>query len=177
MERRAYGYELVQRLNARVGPGWQLNPSAVYNALDDLQHRGCIRPVERHQPTARSAPRVTYEATATGVEAFEEWIEQPAGAMPLRGELLLRMAVARRGDLPRLIEQTLARERECRERIAAHGDPVSAEQLVADGCPWPEVAAQLLRDADLALLGAKVAWLSIARQAMRAVLAREQPAG
>ena len=48
-ERRGYGYELVQRFEERVGPGWQLNPSAVYPALDQLERGGLV--------TSTAAPR------------------------------------------------------------------------------------------------------------------------
>lgn len=42
LERRGYGYELMQRLEGRLGPAWKLNPSTVYAALDQLEDEGMI---------------------------------------------------------------------------------------------------------------------------------------
>ena len=45
IERRGYGYELVQRLAARLGSSWQLNRGSVYTALDQLLAAGLIEVV------------------------------------------------------------------------------------------------------------------------------------
>ena len=79
VERRGYGYELVQRFEERVGPGWQLNPSAVYPALDQLERGGLVTSVARHGGTRRS-PRIVYAATTAGEAALEAWLTRDGRA-------------------------------------------------------------------------------------------------
>ena len=52
LERRGYGYDLVQRLTDRLGPAWQLTPSAVYFALDQLSDAGAVVPDRQHVAAA-----------------------------------------------------------------------------------------------------------------------------
>ena len=69
-ERRGYGYDLVQRFEERVGPGWRLNPSAVYPALDQLERDGLA--TERRPPGGtRRSPRVVYAPTPAGNAALD----------------------------------------------------------------------------------------------------------
>src|SRR5512142_3471237 len=93
-ERRGYGYELVQRFEARVGPGWQLNPSAIYPALDQLERAGLAASTLRRGGTRRS-PRVVYAPTPAGEAALEAWLgAADAPPDPIRDELHLRLAFA-----------------------------------------------------------------------------------
>ncbi len=73
VQRRGYGYDLVQRFEEQIGPGWQLNAGAIYVALDKLEQDGLVRPIatEDAMPatrrrTVRGAPRVVYEPTERG---------------------------------------------------------------------------------------------------------------
>jgi DNA-binding PadR family transcriptional regulator len=69
LERRSYGYELVQRLTERLSPAWQLTPSGVYWALDQLERAGQIEAALHHsskpadEPLSRRARRVVYSIT------------------------------------------------------------------------------------------------------------------
>ncbi|HET7341991.1 MAG TPA: PadR family transcriptional regulator [Methylomirabilota bacterium] len=113
IERRGYGYELVQRLGARLGQAWQLNPSAVYAALDQLEDAGLIEAMPqdkaeapesaanaaaspRARRLARRAERVFYRATEAGVAEFDAWLARPSTRVePIRSELALKLALAR----------------------------------------------------------------------------------
>lgn len=169
LERRGYGYDLMRRLEERLGPAWQLNPSTVYAALDQLEEDGWIVAGEppRQEPVARErrrVRRVVYEVTAEGVAAFESWVGRPsADSEPIRGELQLKVATARSEDAPRLLDaidhaELLARLllKECGEE-APSGDGGAAREL-------PRLAAACRLEGELR-------WL----RAARAALAKKLP--
>ena len=101
-QRRGYGYDLVQRFEEQVGPAWQLNAGAIYVALDKLEQEGLVRPLTSsdddappaRRRTTRGAPRVIYEATAQGLERFEDWMATRSSMSPLREELHLKLALS-----------------------------------------------------------------------------------
>lgn len=175
VQRRGYGYELVQRFNERLGPGWRLNSGALYMALDQLIKDGLIqpaedqdgRPITRGRTTDRQAPRLTYEATEEGVRHFREWMRQPASALPLREDLHMQIALSRREDIAQLIELTEQRERECLERLEAHAGHTDFQRLLQDNQPWEAVATMMVRDADVVSLAATIDWLRRVREALR----------
>ena len=102
IEQRGYGYDLVQRLARRLGVTWQLNSSAVYTALDQLEDEKLIEAVpakaERMRPAARPSrrsERVVYQATERGVAEFRAWLARPSERVdPIRSELQLKVALA-----------------------------------------------------------------------------------
>lgn len=172
LERRSYGYELVQRLTDRLGPAWQLNPSAVYAALDQLEDTELIRESRRSDGSAsrrdgetrRRAGRVVYEATETGETAFGRWMSSASlRGEPIRSELRLKLATGAPDHVPSLLE-AIEREhwrlRTLRVKIAS-----SASGPVND---WPTQRHELLRTAALVRIDADLAWLASARAALEA---------
>lgn len=154
-ERRGYGYELVQRFEARVGPGWRLNPSAIYPALDQLEREGLATSALRHGGTRRS-PRVVYAPTPAGEAALEAWLQEAAAPPePVRAELHLRLAFARPRHRAALAAQLAAHERDCAELLARYPR--------ADGAG---AGAVLLDDAVVARLRAELAWAERTRAAL-----------
>jgi DNA-binding PadR family transcriptional regulator len=153
-ERRGYGYELAQRFEARVGPAWQLNPSAVYPALDQLEREGLAASALRHGGTRRS-PRVVYVATPAGEAALDAWLRATgAPPEPVRAELHLRMAFARPSDRAALDAQLAAQERACAELLARYPRDVRTRTLA------------IVDDAVVARLRAELAWAARARAAL-----------
>lgn len=164
LERRGYGYDLAQRLTGRLGPAWQLNPSAVYSALDQLERDrhivGSLREVAhaRSDHLARRPGRVVYDATPAGRDAFRAWLEHATrGPEPVRNELHMKIAVAGPSDMPSLIsamehEESLARH--LLDRTTERGDDVRSE---------------LVRSAARARVKAELDWIRTAR----ATLAQE----
>lgn len=157
-ERRGYGYELVQRFEERVGPGWRLNPSAVYPALDQLERDGLAAGSVRHSGTRRS-PRIVYAPTPAGEAALEAWQGTTATAPePVRAELHLRVAFARPEHRAALAAQLAAHERDCAELLARYP---------RDGSPpvgaWLPAGRELLDAAVVARLRAELAWVREAR--------------
>ncbi len=153
VERRGYGYELVQRFEERVGPGWRLNPSAIYPALDQLERGGLVTSEVRHRGTQRS-PRVVYAATNAGTAALERWLRATsAPPEPVRAELHLRLAFAAEEHRPALAAQLAAHERGCAELLSRYPRE--------DGA-----GAALVDDAVVARLRAELAWAARARAAV-----------
>lgn len=159
LERRGYGYDLVQRLTDRLGPAWQLTPSAVYFALDQLSDAGLIAAVagtgaDDRQGGQRAA-RVVYEATHLGVAAFAEWLARPVPRPePVRSALLLKVAVV---DEPNRapLAAAMAHEETQIERLR----DACAAAPARDHARLPIIAAIGRLDADLR-------WLRLARTAL-----------
>jgi DNA-binding PadR family transcriptional regulator len=181
VQRRGYGYDLVQRFEEQVGPAWQLNAGAIYVALDKLEQEGLVRPITggngdapvTRRRTTRGAPRVIYEATTQGVERFDDWMATGSSMSPLREELHLKLALSQPRNLPRLIALTYEQEEACLERIEQHRGSGGFDELLASAQPWPAIASVMVRDAEIAHLQATVEWLRRIREAMRWL--QEQP--
>jgi DNA-binding PadR family transcriptional regulator len=175
VQRRGYGYDLVQRFEEQVGPAWHLNAGAIYVALDKLEQEGLVRPIARsdgaapitRRRTTRGAPRVIYEATSEGVERFEDWMATGSSMSPLREELHLKLALSQPRNLPRLIELTYEQEQACLERLEQHLGSASFDELLSSAQPWSAIASVMVRDAEIAHLQATVEWLRRIREAMR----------
>jgi DNA-binding PadR family transcriptional regulator len=175
VQRRGYGYDLVQRFEEQVGPAWQLNAGAIYVALDKLEQEGLVRPLVdadgttpvTRRRTARGAPRVIYEATAQGAERFERWMADGSTMSPLREELHLKVALSHPRNLPRLIELTYEQEEACLARLEQHLGSATFDDLLGSAQPWAAVASVMVRDAEIAHLQATVEWLRRIREAMR----------
>jgi DNA-binding PadR family transcriptional regulator len=161
-ERRGYGYELAQRFEERVGPGWQLNPSAVYPALDQLERSGLATGAARRGGTRRS-PRVVYAPTAAGTAALETWHRTTAATPePVRAELHLRLAFAGPEHAAFTAARLAAQQRACSELLARCEDGRARSHPDASGAS----GRALVDDAVSARLRAEVAWLTRARAAV-----------
>jgi DNA-binding PadR family transcriptional regulator len=174
VQRRGYGYDLVQRFEEQVGPAWQLNAGAIYVALDKLEQEGLVRPVSSEdgtvpirRRTTRGAPRVIYEATTQGMERFDGWMSTGSSMSPMREELHLKLALSQPRNLPRLIELTYEQEEACLERLEQYRGKEAVEDLLTTAEPWSAVASVMVRDAEIAHLQATVEWLRRIREAMR----------
>lgn len=180
VQRRGYGYDLVQRFEEQVGPAWQLNAGAIYVALDKLEQEGLVRPLPTddgtpvaRRRTVRGAPRVIYEVTDRGVDRFDDWMSANSSMAPFREELHLKLALSRPRNLPRLIELTYEQEQTCMERLEQYAGRGTTDELLASAHPWSEVASQMLREAEVAHLEATVKWLRRIRATMKWV--QDQP--
>jgi DNA-binding PadR family transcriptional regulator len=183
VQRRGYGYDLVQRFEEQVGPAWQLNAGAIYVALDKLEQEGLVRPLsgegapQTRRRTTRGAPRVIYEPTPEGVERFEDWMATRSSRSPLREELHLKLALSQPRNLPRLIELTYEQEQACLERLEQHLGTTSFEDLLTSSPQWSSIASVMVRDAEIAHLQATVEWLRRIREAMRWLQERPEALG
>jgi DNA-binding PadR family transcriptional regulator len=159
VERPGYGYDLQQRIDARLG-FLGLSESAVYKILERLEHDGWIEEIGRKAvgATRRGAPRVMYRATALGRERFAQWMTAPCQRAVLRDELQAKLNVAEPTDLPELLAAAEAQGRECLAELAKLQRPAFAQTVAAD-VPWPDAALLMVDDFRLRYLQMLVDWL------------------
>jgi DNA-binding PadR family transcriptional regulator len=163
IERPGYGYQLAQRLEERFGSSG-FAPSGVYSALDQLSRDDFVRSAGEMGagPARRAAPRTIYEATAEGVEHFEDWMLGSSPTPPLRDDLHMKIALCRPHNLAPLIDMVYGQELACLGRLGdlkriAQGEP-------ADSREWPRLMRVLARDAEVAFWNARIEWLQNARE-------------
>ncbi|HEY4277650.1 MAG TPA: PadR family transcriptional regulator [Conexibacter sp.] len=178
IERRAYGYELANRLHERLGPGFRAAVGAVYVSLDQLSKEGLV--VESKRVQVGRQVKVYYEATELGQRRFAQWMGQPPTREPLRGELYLKLAVARDDDLRALHEGLERLERNCQCELEEQArtldveadDGVSAAAagagiaIVGDEVRWPDAVRWLAHAAAVERLQADLRWLRLAIRAV-----------
>lgn len=159
VERPGYGYDLQQRIDARLG-FLGLSESAVYKILERLEHDGWIEETGRKAigATRRGAPRVMYRATALGRERFAAWMATPCQRAVLRDELQAKLNVADPRDLPELLAAAEAQGRECLGELAALQRPALAQAVERD-LPWQDTATLMVDDFRLRYLQMLVDWL------------------
>jgi DNA-binding PadR family transcriptional regulator len=159
LERRSYGYELVQRLTERLGPAWQLTPSGVYWALDQLERAGQIEAALHHgsapadEPLSRRARRVVYTITPAGKQAFLRWLTRPTGQPePVRAEMHLKIAVAQPMDIA-AVAALVSYEEALLRRL----------QIECEPSPGDEARTRLVRAGAASRLAADLTWLQQVR--------------
>jgi hypothetical protein len=94
-----------------------------------------------------------YEGTQSGITSFWRWVRKSSCAPAIREELRTKIAFARPGDMPRLIEMLEDDEQECRAKyetlhreIAAFDEQVDAEAF-RSGEDWATLTlVGLIRD-------------------------------
>jgi DNA-binding PadR family transcriptional regulator len=97
-ERPRHGYDIAVELDpsAELGAVWRVPRQLVYRALDRLAALGLAAP-ERQEPGEGGPPRQVYGATAAGRRRLDRWLAEPVSHLrDVRGELLLKLVVARR---------------------------------------------------------------------------------
>jgi DNA-binding PadR family transcriptional regulator len=125
-ERRGYGYDLARRLEERIGPGWRLNASAVYPALDQLERAGLVSGSARERGSRRS-PRVVYTASAAADAVLERWWSTTvATPEPVRSELHLRLAFTPGSYREALLGLLDTHARDCGELLVRYAERAPA---------------------------------------------------
>jgi len=159
VERPGYGYDLQQRIDARLG-FLGLSESAVYKILERLEADGWIEEAGQRRigATRRGAPRVMYRATPLGRERFNAWMATPCERAVVRDELQAKLNVAKPDDLPELLRIAEAQGRECLTELAAMRRPVLACAVEPD-LPWCDAAMIMVEDFRLRSLQTLVDWL------------------
>jgi DNA-binding PadR family transcriptional regulator len=82
------GYDLTQRMKARVGYFWSARHSQIYPELARLEDGGYVTHSvveQRERPDKK-----IYEITDEGLEALKSWVTQPPEPRPTRDELTLK---------------------------------------------------------------------------------------
>ncbi|HET8618541.1 MAG TPA: PadR family transcriptional regulator [Acidimicrobiales bacterium] len=97
-ERPRHGYDIATELGpgTDLGTVWRVPRQLVYRALDRLDALGLASPQGR-EPGEGGPPRQVYAATARGRRRLARWLAEPVEHLrDVRGELLLKLVVARR---------------------------------------------------------------------------------
>lgn len=178
IERRGYGYDLINRFNERFGTAWNLNHSTVYAAIDDLYDRGLIA---AHDPSGelraggtgrrpRRSTKLFYEATPAGIDDFTTWLTAPVGRVePVRAEVFLKVALATQEHALALLQVIDAHIDVCTGALA---DQLAGYELDASGThevSWAVAAGYFINDAGIGRLQADLAWLRRVRAGVEAL--------
>ncbi len=175
IERPGYGYQLARRLDERFGSSG-FAPSGVYSALDQLARDEFVRSAGEMGagPARRAAPRTIYEATAEGIDHFEQWMLGSSPTPPLRDELHMKIALCRPHNVPKLIEIVAGQELVCLGRLgdlkrqSEEGEPGSKLE-------WSRMMRMLAAEAEVAYWNARIEWLQRARELLEQLRGEHDP--
>lgn len=157
MERPGHGGDLANRLQARLGQTWRLDPNDVYRLLEKLQQEDLVE--AREEARSRNGRATTiYHPTQGTPGALTAWMETLLPREPVRLALQAKLAVARPEDAPRLIVALRDYEQSCLS-LAQLVTPSSGESR-----SWTALCMDCTRDAAFTQLHAEINWAARTRQ-------------
>jgi DNA-binding PadR family transcriptional regulator len=172
IERPSYAYELAQRFDRSYEGVLALSSvSHVYTALSTLKSRSLIEEV----PGTRVGrqPKTRYEATARGIEEYEEWLVSQVGEDRRRQRLFMVQLGAFSRE-PRAALEILDRyEQAC---LAEAGRGTLASPTEAEGVGSAGLLARLIGEESRLSVGAKLAWVGYARRELKALAEQREGA-
>lgn len=113
VERPGNGGELANRLIARLGETWRIEPKYVYRLLKALEQEGFATAREEPRRSSELGTYLVYHPTERTEQALVCWMETLLPREPVRLGLQAKIAVARPQDAPRLVRALREYEREC----------------------------------------------------------------
>jgi DNA-binding PadR family transcriptional regulator len=152
-----HGYDLALRLHRRLGPAWQIEAKGLYPMLQQLERAGLVSS-EKVACQGSTRGRVIYSPTERAQQALTEWMTSGRSTEPLRVELHAKLAVARREDVPLLLNALDGYEQDCLTLLSA-----SAERFPQAGS-LTALAMNLTRAAALMRLRSELEWVALARR-------------
>jgi len=117
MDKPMHGYELHQFFTppSPLGHIWYLGLSRLYKLLQNLEEQGYVE-VARETQETRPDKKV-YHVTASGQEAFLEWLQTPVeGMRSIRVEFLGKLYLAQTLG-PKMVERLIQRQTESCESL------------------------------------------------------------
>lgn len=170
VERPGHGYELTNRLNRRLGPTWQIEPKQVYAILDDLTRAQLVTFSEEPNPDRPRQPRVVYYSTPRAPQALRRWMQSELEAVPLRPDVIARIASASPGDAEELLRVLDEYESELLRLLEANDDAVPAVQS------WRALLLAIARSHTDSYLQGEFQWVVVARRRIREFVAAQAAA-
>lgn len=164
IEQPGYAYRIASGVRRQLRFA-DLADSYPYWALEKLENEGLVRRVDENgdpMHDGSSGRRAIYEATADGIEQFEDWLLSTAAEPPLRDDLHFRIALCRPKDAPRMIELIHGQELVCLGRV--HDLKRGSEQESSEAGEWDRMVSVVSRDAELAFWNARIEWLRGVRE-------------
>lgn len=154
IERPSHGGELANRLDARLGGSWRVDPNDVYRLLGNLEDEGLIEAREQPRRDRRIGTRIVYHPTELASAALTRWIETLLPRETFRLGLHAKLAVARERDVPGLRSALAQHRRECLELAAAI--------CPGDGQPssWGALFMDCTRDGIQRMLQTEIDWVN-----------------
>lgn len=168
LERPGHGYDLANRLIARLGETWRFDLKDVYRLLDKLEDEGLVSSQEEPRRNNERRTRLAYHPTEQASSALECWMETLTPREPVRLGLYAKLAVARPQDVPRLLLALREYERECSE-LAQLVRPSDGEVR-----SWAALRMDCTRDATYTMLRTEIAWAARTRQRIEEYAAHPQ---
>jgi DNA-binding PadR family transcriptional regulator len=161
VERPGHGYELTNRLNRRLGPTWQIEPKQVYAILDDLTKAQLVTFSEEPNPDRPRQPRVVYYSTERAERALRRWMQSELEAVPLRPDVIARIASATPGDAEELLRVLDEYESELLRLLEAnhHAEPAVRS--------WRALLLAIASSHTDSYLQGEFQWVVIARRRIR----------
>jgi DNA-binding PadR family transcriptional regulator len=158
LERPGHGGELANRMIARLGETWRIDPNDVYRLLERLEAEGLASSREERRRGNERRTRLVYHPTEETPRALTCWMETLMPREPVRLGLQAKLAVAREQDLRRLSVALKQHEREC----------LALAQLVSPGDgqvrSWAALCMDCTRDAVYGMLQAEIDWAARTRR-------------
>jgi DNA-binding PadR family transcriptional regulator len=166
VERPGHGGELANRLIARLGETWRIEPKYIYRLLKKLEQEGFAASRVEPRRGSEQGTSVVYHPTEKTAQALACWMETLTAREPVRLGLQAKLAVARPEDAPRLLRALREYEREC----------LMLAQLVlpseSEPRSWEGLRLDCTRDAVSGMLRAEVAWANRTRRRIEEHAAR-----
>jgi DNA-binding PadR family transcriptional regulator len=166
VERPGHGGELANRLIARLGETWRIEPKYIYRLLKKLEQEGLVASRVEPRRGSEQGISVVYHPTEQTARALACWMETLTAREPVRIGLQAKLAVARPQDAPRLLRALREYEREC----------LMLAQLVlpseSEPRSWEGLRLDCTRDAVSGMLRAEVAWANRTRRRIEEHAAR-----
>jgi len=160
-----YGLQLRQDFEARTGDVWPLNVGQVYTTLQRLERDGLVESDDELEGAQRG-----FQITTAGNDELRAWLRAPAGDVPPRDGLVIKVMVALAVpgvDVPELVQthrrhlvELMQRYTRLKEDVAEH-----------------EVAVALVMDAEIYRIDGLIRWLDSADIRLRRTPQPEPDAG
>lgn len=160
-----YGLQLRQDFEARTGEVWPLNVGQVYSTLQRLERDGLAESDDELEGAQRG-----FQITTAGDAELRAWLRAPAGDVPPRDELVIKVMVALAVPGVDVAELVQAHRRHLVELMQRY---TRLKEDVAEH----EVAVALVMDAEIYRIDALIRWLDSADIRLRRAPRPEPDAG
>jgi DNA-binding PadR family transcriptional regulator len=171
IERPSYGYELMQRFERTYGDALELSsPSQIYVALDTLGRHNLIEelPIDTGASIGIRQPKPHYQATAAGLDSYQEWLIAQMRGERRRSRLFARQLAALE---PRVALAVIERY----EQACLHDESELPKAAVEEPSATAGLAARLANEEKRLAVGARLSWIDYARHELAALAAAPAP--
>lgn len=166
-ERPGHGYELVGRLNQRLGPTWKIEPRQIYTILDGLAKEGLVQAEGEQNPNRPRQPRIVYHATDRAPRALRTWLQSGLDMVPLRPDVIARIGSATPGDAEELLRVLDDYEGELLLLLEANDDPDPPVRT------WRGLQLAIARSHTDSYLQCEFQWVVVTRRRIREFMAAQ----